>query len=75
MGSDKIRVIIADDHIVLREGTRELLQKESDLEVVGESGDGECAALLLIPEDFADQAVAAFANEVSKVTETVAKTF
>jgi len=41
VGSDKIRVIIADDHIVLREGTRELLQKESDLEVVGEAGDGE----------------------------------
>jgi len=41
MSSDKIRIIIADDHIVLREGTRELLQKESDLEVVGEAGDGE----------------------------------
>ena len=41
MSADKIRIIIADDHIVLREGTRELLQKESDLEVVGEAGDGE----------------------------------
>ncbi len=41
MSSDKIRVIIADDHVVLREGTRELLQKEDDLEVVGEAGDGE----------------------------------
>ena len=40
MSSDKIRVIIADDHAVLREGTRQLLQKESDLEVVGEAGDG-----------------------------------
>ena len=40
VSSDKIRVIIADDHVVLREGTRELLQKESDLEVVGEAGDG-----------------------------------
>jgi len=40
MSSDKIRVIIADDHTVLREGTRELLQRESDLEVVGEAGDG-----------------------------------
>ena len=38
---DKIRIIIADDHVVLREGTRELLQRESDLEVVGEAGDGE----------------------------------
>jgi len=41
MGSAKIRIVIADDHIVVREGTRELLQKESDLEVVGEAGDGE----------------------------------
>lgn len=41
MGSDKIRIIIADDHKVVREGTREILQKESDLEVVGEAGDGE----------------------------------
>jgi len=40
MSSDKIRIIIADDHVVLREGTRELLQRESDLEVVGEAGDG-----------------------------------
>jgi len=41
MSSGKIRIIIADDHKVVREGTRELLQKESDLEVVGEAGDGE----------------------------------
>jgi len=41
MGADKIRIIIADDHKLVREGTRELLQKESDLEVVGEAGDGE----------------------------------
>jgi DNA-binding NarL/FixJ family response regulator len=41
MGAKKIRIIIADDHIVVREGTRELLQKEEDLEVVGEAGDGE----------------------------------
>jgi DNA-binding NarL/FixJ family response regulator len=40
MSPEKIRVIIADDHAVLREGTRELLQKESDLEVVGEAEDG-----------------------------------
>ncbi len=47
MSLGKIRVIIADDHIVLREGTRELLQKESDLEVVGEAGDGEEAVELV----------------------------
>src|SRR4030043_372970 len=44
---DKIRIIIADDHKVVREGTRELLQKESDLQVVGEAGDGEEAVELV----------------------------
>jgi len=47
MSSDKIRIIIADDHNVVREGTRELLQKASDLEVVGEAGDGEEAVNLV----------------------------
>jgi len=44
---EKIRIIIADDHVVVREGTRELLQKEVDLEVVGEAGDGEEAVRLV----------------------------
>lgn len=43
---DKIRVIIADDHAVVREGTRQLLEREDDLEVVGEAGDGEEAIRL-----------------------------
>jgi len=37
----KIRIIIADDHAVLREGMRNLLEQEKDFEVVGEAGDGE----------------------------------
>ncbi len=41
MRTEKIRIIIADDHVVVRESTRELLQKEVDLEVVGEAGNGE----------------------------------
>jgi NarL family two-component system response regulator LiaR len=47
MKTDKIRIIIADDHHVVREGTRELLQKENDLEVVGEAVDGEEAVQLV----------------------------
>ena len=47
MSRGKIRIIIADDHVVVREGTRELLQKEQDLEVVGEAGDGEEAVRLV----------------------------
>jgi len=45
---DKIRVILADDHVLMREGTRELLEQEEDLEVVGEAGDGERAVSLAI---------------------------
>lgn len=47
MGVDKTRIIIADDHMVVREGTRELLQKEADLEVVGEAADGQEAVRLV----------------------------
>ncbi|MBI2906213.1 MAG: response regulator transcription factor [Chloroflexi bacterium] len=43
---DKIRVIIADDHAVVREGTRRLLEQEPDLEVVGEAADGQEAVAL-----------------------------
>ncbi|TET37509.1 MAG: response regulator transcription factor [Dehalococcoidia bacterium] len=42
----KIRILLAEDHVVVREGTRELLQQEGDLEVVGEAGDGEEAVRL-----------------------------
>jgi NarL family two-component system response regulator LiaR len=42
----KIRILIADDHAVVREGTRQILEQELDLEVVGEAGDGEEAVAL-----------------------------
>jgi NarL family two-component system response regulator LiaR len=35
-----IRVLIADDHAILRKGIRALLGTEPDIEVVGETGDG-----------------------------------
>jgi DNA-binding NarL/FixJ family response regulator len=35
-----IRVVIADDHQILREGLRQLLQAGGDLAVVGEAADG-----------------------------------
>jgi DNA-binding NarL/FixJ family response regulator len=41
--SGKIRVLIVDDHAILREGVRALLQLHSDVEVVGEAGDGTAA--------------------------------
>jgi len=36
----KIRVLIADDHAILREGVRALLKTSDDIEVVGEAADG-----------------------------------
>jgi two-component system, NarL family, response regulator NreC len=38
-----IRVLIADDHGIVRQGTRSLLEKEADIEVVGEAEDGRAA--------------------------------
>ena len=35
-----IRVVIADDHPIVRDGLKKLLTLESDIEVVGEAGDG-----------------------------------
>jgi len=35
-----IRVVIADDHTILREGLKQLLQSDPGLAVVGEAGDG-----------------------------------
>lgn len=38
-----IRVLIAEDHTLVREETRDLLDREPDIEVVGEAGDGATA--------------------------------
>ncbi len=42
----KIKILIADDHAVVREGTRQILAQEPDLEVVAEAADGEEAIRL-----------------------------
>ncbi len=38
---NKIRILVADDHAVVREGTRRILEQESDFEVVAEASNGE----------------------------------
>jgi len=35
-----IRILLADDHVMVREGTRRILEREPDLKVVAEAGDG-----------------------------------
>ena len=37
---DKIRIVVADDHAILRDGIRSLLNAHGDMEVVGEAADG-----------------------------------
>jgi len=44
----KTRILLADDHAVVREGMRDLLDREKGFEVVGEASDGEEAIRLAI---------------------------
>jgi NarL family two-component system response regulator LiaR len=46
---NKIKVLIADDHALFREGTRSLIEQEKDMEVVGEASDG-AGAIKLVTE-------------------------
>ncbi len=49
----EIRILIADDHTIVREGLRKLLDDESGIEVVGEATDGRDAvakAIDLLPD-------------------------
>lgn len=38
--ADLIRVLIADDHLIVREGMRQILETEQDILAVGEAADG-----------------------------------
>ncbi len=43
---DKIRILLADDHTLMRDGLRSLIEAEPDLCVVGEAEDGRSALKL-----------------------------
>lgn len=45
---NKIRILLAEDHAVVREGTRRVLEQEPDMQVVAEAEDGEEAVRLAI---------------------------
>ena len=48
-----IKILIADDHALLRQGIKRVLNFEEDLEVIGEAGDGQEAlarTLVLQPD-------------------------
>jgi len=46
--SDLIRVLIADDHLIVREGLRLILETEDGFALVGEAGDGAEAVRLAV---------------------------
>ena len=39
----QVRVMVVDDHEIMRDGLREVLQRTGDYEVVGQAGDGVSA--------------------------------
>ena len=43
----KIKILIADDHAVVRDGTRQILEHEPDMDVVAEAADGAEAIKLV----------------------------
>jgi DNA-binding NarL/FixJ family response regulator len=45
--NSNIRVVIADDHAIFREGLRKLLEGAGDIVVIGEAGDGDETIQLL----------------------------
>jgi DNA-binding NarL/FixJ family response regulator len=53
---EPIRVLLADDHAVVRAGIRQFLERAEDIQVIGEADDGE-AAKDLIQKDQPDVAV------------------
>jgi DNA-binding NarL/FixJ family response regulator len=45
--ADRIRIVIADDHPVVRKGLRMTIEEDPELEVIGEAGDGAAAVELI----------------------------
>jgi len=48
--ADHTRILIVDDHTLVRDGLRQLLQTQADMEVVGESGNSAAAVALAAME-------------------------
>ena len=46
MKKDNITVLIVDDHVLIREGIKQILELEKDISVIGQAGDGEEAFLV-----------------------------
>ena len=45
--SENIKIVITDDHSMIREGLKQLLELDGDIQIIGEAGNGEeCLELL-----------------------------
>ncbi len=53
---ERIRVVLADDHVLVREGIRQFLEETDDIQVIGEAGNG-AEVLQLVEETSPDVAV------------------
>lgn len=53
---DEIKIILADDHPIVRQGLRQVIEREPDLRIVAECGDG-AAALAAIEKQQPDIAI------------------
>jgi DNA-binding NarL/FixJ family response regulator len=54
--ADRIRVLLAEDHVLVRQGVRQFLEDTGDIEVVAEAGDG-AEAIRLVGEHRPDIAI------------------
>ncbi len=69
--NDTIRILLADDHAVVREGLRGLLEQQPDMKVVAEAGDGP-TALRLLPLETPDVIVLDMKMPGATAVETIA---
>ena len=44
---EKIRIVLVEDHVLVREGTKDILDRQPDFQVIAEAGDGEEAINLV----------------------------
>lgn len=64
---NQIRVLLADDHVLVRQGIRQFLEEAEDIEVVAEAGDG-AEALRLMESHRPDVDVAVLDIRMPKIT-------
>ncbi|MDZ7695365.1 MAG: response regulator transcription factor [Deltaproteobacteria bacterium] len=51
MENEKTRVVLVEDHTILRHGLRSLLTLSGDMEIVGEAGDGQRAIRCILDKE------------------------